>query len=122
MKIAKITVYVNDQQQAIEFWVNKAGFVLKGKQPIGEDAFWIEVAPNEHEFTSLVLYSKPLMEKQKPSNVAHPSIMFSTTDIESAYENMKNNGVEVDELMRMPYGAMFTFKDQDGNAYVLRED
>jgi len=56
------------------------------------------------------------------SKVAHPSILFSTTDIESAYEKMKRNGVEVGEMMRMPFGTMFTFKDQDGNEYLLRED
>ncbi len=35
---------------------------------------------------------------------------------------MKENGVEVGELQVMPYGKMFSFKDQDGNAYLLRED
>lgn len=35
---------------------------------------------------------------------------------------MKENGVEVDELQVMPYGKMFSFKDQDGNSYLLRED
>ncbi len=35
---------------------------------------------------------------------------------------MKSNGVKVGELMTMPYGKMFSFKDQDGNDYLLRED
>ncbi|NJA72241.1 VOC family protein, partial [Clostridioides difficile] len=30
--------------------------------------------------------------------------------------------VEVGELMEMPYGRMFSFKDQDGNDYLVRED
>lgn len=42
--------------------------------------------------------------------------------IKSAYEKMKQNGVEVGELQEMPYGKMFTFNDQDGNEYLLRED
>ncbi len=29
------------------------------------------------------------MEQQNPSAVAHPSILFSTTNIETAYEEMK---------------------------------
>jgi len=62
------------------------------------------------------------MEKQNPSAVAHPSILFSTLDVESAYEKMKQNGVEVDDLLKMPFGTMFNFKDQDGNTYLLRED
>ncbi len=121
-KLGKITVYVNDQQQAKDFWINKVGFVLKFEKEIGPNMAWIEVAPSEDEFTTLVLYSKAAMEQQKPSAVCHPSILFSTTDINSAYEKMKQNGVEVGELQVMPFGTMFTFKDQDGNEYLLRED
>ena len=121
-KIGKITVYVENQEQAKDFWVNKMGFVLKLEQPMGPNATWMEVGPNEDEFTTLVLYSKSLMEQQQPTKVAHPSVLFTTTDIEAAYEEMKRKGVKVDDLLRMPYGTMFVFYDQDGNEFMLRED
>ncbi len=35
---------------------------------------------------------------------------------------MKENDVDVDEIMNMPYGKMVVFRDQDGNDFVLRED
>ncbi|MFS8631058.1 MAG: hypothetical protein LOD92_07880 [Bacillales bacterium] len=63
-----------------------------------------------------------MMKKQKPENVAHPPLLFSTPNIEETYERLKNNGVKVDELQKFPYGSMFTFYDQDGNQYLLRED
>lgn len=121
-KIGKVTVYVEDQEQAKDFWINKLGFVLKFEQPIGPDASWIEVGPSEEEFSTVVLYSKPMMEKQQPSKIAHPSILFSTSDIESSYEKMKKNGVSVENILEMPFGTMFKFFDQDGNEYILRED
>ncbi|WP_338452851.1 VOC family protein [Niallia oryzisoli] len=121
-KIGKITVYVENQEQAKEFWVNKLGFVVKFEQQMGPNMTWLEVGPSDDEFTTLVLYSKAAMEQQKPSKIAHPSILFSTTDIESAYEKMKQNEVKVDDMLRMPFGTMFTFYDQDGNEYLLRED
>lgn len=121
-KIGKITLYVHDQEQAKDFWIKKLGFVLKFEQPMGPNMSWIEVGPSADEFTTLVLYSKQAMEQQKPEKVAHPSILFSTTDIEAAYEKMKQNGVKVEEMLRMPFGTMFTFYDQDGNEYILRED
>ncbi|WP_026561483.1 VOC family protein [Bacillus sp. J37] len=121
-KIGKITVYVQDQEQAKEFWLNKLGFVLKLEQPMGPNAKWIEVGPSNNEFTTLVLYSKAAMEQHQPSKVAHPSVLFSTTDIESAYESMVQKGVKVGEMLKMPFGTMFTFFDQDGNEYLLRED
>lgn len=121
-KIGKVTVYVENQEQAKDFWLNKMGFVLKFEQPMGPNASWIEVGPSDDEFTTLVLYSKAAMEQQNPSAVAHPSILFSTDDIEAAYEQMKQNGIEVEDLLKMPFGTMFTFKDQDGNSYLLSED
>ena len=36
---------------------------------------------------------------------------------------MKDNGVRADEIVRMPYGSMFTFYDiMDGNMFLLREE
>lgn len=121
-KIGKVTVYVQDQEAAKDFWINKVGFVLKHEMPMGPDAKWIEVGPSEGEFTTLVLYSKSSMEQFKPEKVSHPSVLFSTNDIESAYKQMQENGVKVDDMLRMPFGTMFSFYDQDGNDYLLRED
>lgn len=122
-KIAKITIYVNNQEEAKKFWVEKLNFTVKFEQAMGPSMKWLEVAPNNNEFTSFVLYDKNLMLKQNPkTNVAHPTVILSTTDIENAYKKMKDNGVEVGELQVMPYGKMFDFKDQDENEYLLRED
>lgn len=122
-KIGKITLYVNDQAAAKTFWTEKMNFVVKFEQQMGPNMSWIEVGPSEDAFTTFVLYDKKMMQKQNPStNVEHPSILLSTTDIEAAHTQMKENGVEVEELMKMPYGSMFKFKDNEGNSYVLRED
>lgn len=122
-KIGKITLYVNNQDEAKKFWTEKLNFVVKFEQSMGPNMKWLEVGPSEGEFTTFVLYDKNLMMSQNPStNVSHPSIILSTTDIENAYNKMKENSVEVGDLMNMPYGKMFSFKDQDGNEYLLRED
>ncbi|MGM9926790.1 MAG: VOC family protein [Bacillus sp. (in: firmicutes)] len=122
-KIGKITIYVNDQAAAKTFWTEKMGFVVKFEQQMGPNMTWLEVGPSESEFTTFVLYDKNAMKKQNPStNVGHPSILLSTTDIEKAYAEMKEKGIEVGQLMKMPYGSMFSFKDHEGNRYILRED
>lgn len=122
-KIGKITLYVNNQEEAKKFWIEKLNFAVKFEQPMGPNMKWLEVGPSESEFTTFVLYDKNLMLSQNPSvNVLHPSIMLSTADIENSYNQMKANAVEVGEIMNMPYGKMLTFKDQDGNEYLLRED
>lgn len=63
------------------------------------------------------------MESQNPNtNTGHPSILLSTNNIDETYNKLKENNVKVDELMKMPYGSMFTFYDQDGNQYLVREN
>lgn len=122
-KIGKITLYVNNQEEAKKFWTEKLNFVVKFEQAMGPAMKWLEVAPSESEFTTFVLYDKNLMMTQNPkANVSHPSVILSTNDIENTYNQIKANGVEVGPLMSMPYGKMFSFKDQDGNEYLLRED
>ncbi|WP_195335319.1 VOC family protein [Paraclostridium bifermentans] len=122
-KIGKITIYVNNQEEAKEFWTKKINFIVKLEQPMGPNMKWLEVGPNKEEFTSFVIYEKQLMLNQNPeANVSHPNIILSTEDIETTYAELKANGVELGELIIMPYGKMFNFRDQDGNNYLVRED
>lgn len=122
-KIGKITIYVNNQEEAKEFWTKKMNFVIKLEQPMGPNLTWLEVGPSEDEFTSFVIYEKQLMLAQKPdANVSHPNIILSTNDIETTYNELKSKGVNVKNLMIMPYGKMFNFEDQDKNEYLVRED
>ncbi len=120
--IAKVTIYVKNQEEAKLFWTEKMGFVCH-EQPMGPHIKWMEVRPNEGEKTSFVIYERDLMLKQNPqANVSHPNIILSTTEIEATYKKMQDKGVTVGPLQVMPYGKMFSFEDQDGNKYLLRED
>lgn len=122
-QIGKVTIYVNNQEEAKKFWLEKLDFVVKFEAQMGPQMTWLEVGPSDNAFTTFVLYDKKMMEMQNPAaNLGHPSILLSTTDIEKAHSKMKARGVEVQDIMSMPYGKMFSFRDQDGNAYLLRED
>ncbi|EKY27405.1 VOC family protein [Clostridium celatum] len=122
-KIGKITIYVNNQEEAKEFWTKKLNFIVKFEQAMGPNMKWIEVGPSDDEFTTFVLYDKNMMKMQNPNaSVDHPNVILSTSDIESTYKEMQENKVEVEDIMKMPYGSMFSFKDMDGNKYLVRED
>lgn len=121
--IEKITLYVNNQEEAKEFWTKKMKFVVKLEQPMGPNMTWLEVGPSEEAFTTFIIYEKNLMSAQNPqANVLHPNVILSTNDIEETYNEIKSNDIETTEIMKMPYGSMFKFKDQDGNDYLVRED
>lgn len=122
-KIGKITIYVENQEEAKRFWTEKMNFIVKLEQPMGPKMKWLEVGPSEDEFTTFIIYEKNIMKAQNPdANVGHPNVILSTDDIESTYNEMKSKGIQVEDLMIMPYGKMFKFKDQDNNEYLVRED
>ena len=63
------------------------------------------------------------MKSQYPSaNVDYKTVILSTEDLDNAYNEMKSKGIEVSDIVTMPYARLFTFKDQDNNEYLLRED
>ncbi|MBW4863057.1 MAG: VOC family protein [Paeniclostridium sp.] len=122
-KIGKITIYVENQEEAKRFWIEKMNFIVKLEQPMGPKMKWLEVGPSEDEFTTFIIYEKNIMKAQNPdANLGHPNIILSTDDIESTYNEMKSKDIQVEDLMIMPYGKMFKFKDQDNNEYLVRED
>ena len=121
-KVAKVTIYVNNQDEAKKFWTEKLNFVTKIDETEGP-LRWIEIAPKDSEWVTIVLYDKNLMKSQNPSaNVDYKTVILSTEDLENAHTQMKANGVEVTDIVTMPYAKLFTFKDQDNNEYLLRED
>lgn len=122
-KIFKITIYVNNQEEAKKFWVDKMGFEVRREENMMGNHKWLEVSPKDDDSTTFVLYDKNLMKSQNPSiNVGHPSVMLYTKDIEKSYSDMKSIGIVVGEIMNYPYGKMYDFFDNDGNAYLLYSD
>ncbi|MGL4336623.1 MAG: VOC family protein [Turicibacter sp.] len=121
-EIGKVTLYVNNQQEAKDFWLKKMHFVLKVDQPMGPNEKWMEVSPSESSCTCFVLSDKEKMLSQNPlAEVGHPSLLLTTKDIVATHEQMKHNEVEVGDIINMPFGKMFSFKDQDGQDFMIRE-
>lgn len=119
--ISRVTLFVDNQQQARDFWVKKMGFHVVAEQKL-EQGKWLEVAP-PNSAVSFVLYDKNLMKKQNPQAITtHPSLILSTLHLGNTRKTLKERDVDIEEIVTMPYGSMCTFYDPDGNAYLLRED
>ncbi len=122
MKVAKITLYADQQQEVKNWWIEKFGFELIMENQMGPNMTWIEIG-NKSQDVSIIIYDRALMQKQKPDfNVVNPHIMFSTTNAKNEYERLIALGVVVYDYMEMPYGTMFQFKDSEGNEFVVRQD
>ena len=119
-RIEKVTVYVESQESAKRFWLEKIGFIVALERPMGPGMTWLEVGPKGEGLTTLVLYPKQAMLQQNPGMVAHPSVIFLSPDIEAFHARITAAGVDADPVQTLPFGRMFSFRDQDGNRYMVR--
>jgi predicted enzyme related to lactoylglutathione lyase len=116
-KVAKAGVCVSDQQRAVDFYTDVLGFRVVADEPMGEER-WIEVAPDGDE-TTLALWTPPGLEDRIGT---FAGVVLSCDDIEATYSELRDRGVEFTrEPKGQPGGVMGTFKDVDGNEFVLRE-
>jgi lactoylglutathione lyase len=44
-QIHTASTYVENQQEALKFWIEKVGFEVKANYPMTPEANWIELAP-----------------------------------------------------------------------------
>jgi predicted enzyme related to lactoylglutathione lyase len=110
------SVPVSDQDRALDFYTTKLGFAIQTDQPMGEDMRWIELRIPGAD-TRLVLFTPPGQEDRigTPSN-----IVFATDDVEATHAELSELGVEFDsEPEKQPWGTFATFRDPDGNQFVL---
>jgi lactoylglutathione lyase len=116
-KIASASIYVDNQEKALEFWTNKAGFEIRKDMSMGPNMRWIEVSSKSAE-TVLVLFPKKCMPNHEDMK---PSLVFECEDIDKTYETMKNNGVQFEgEPVVMGFGKFTSFYDESGNKFGLR--
>lgn len=119
-KIGQVMLYVQNQDQAKEFWTEKLGFAVVAEEN-GEGMRWFEVAPKEGG-TSLVLHDKEAVAKMSPEiNLGTPSLMFYSEDLEGLYRDLADKKVTLGELVTLPFGKVFNFADSEGNYFAVME-
>jgi catechol 2,3-dioxygenase-like lactoylglutathione lyase family enzyme len=110
--ITHTTLYVLDQDKALEFYVGTLGFEVRIDGPFGDGGRWLEVAP-PGAATTLALVPGDAME-----------VSLATSDAEADHAALRAKGVDADEaVMRMGdyVPPMFTFRDPDGNRFRMVE-
>ena len=121
-QIGQIMLYVNDQELAVQFWTEQAGFVLRSETDTGQGMKWYEVAPSHDAATSFVLHNKQLIAKMQPElNLNTPSIMLFTDQLDHLYNAFKEKQIKVGDLVEMPTGRVFNFADHEDNYFAVME-
>ena len=104
--VATICIFVNDQDKAKAFYLDKLGFELRQDVPMGPDSRWIAVAPKGAR-TEIILYKmdenwqhyRQVMGKSQ-------AITFNVTDMAALQADLKAKGVRItQEPDPQPWGT-----------------
>jgi catechol 2,3-dioxygenase-like lactoylglutathione lyase family enzyme len=97
MKIVVTSVYVDDQDKALEFYTNVLGFRKKTEIPMGPARWLTVVGPDEPDGVELLLEPEghPAARPFKRALVADgiPFTSFGVEDVHAEYERLRAKGV-----------------------------
>jgi lactoylglutathione lyase len=113
--IRTVSIPVDDQQAALEFYTRDLGFTLLQDRPT-PNGRWIELGVGGSD---VILTLEPAGAGIVRGAIG---IRFTTDDAEAARAALIERGIDADEVLRWPgVPAMFGFRDPDGNAFSMTE-
>ncbi|WP_409300375.1 VOC family protein [Peribacillus sp. SCS-155] len=120
MKIIVTSLFVQDQEKALEFYTAKLGFVKKEDVPVGEFRWITLVSPDAQDGTELLLEpnNHPAAKEyqKKIFGDGIPATMFGVSDIHKEYKRLLDNGVKFTmEPKKMGEVTIAVFDDTCGN-------
>jgi predicted enzyme related to lactoylglutathione lyase len=120
-KVFYTTVFVTDQDRALDFYTNVLGFEKRGDNPTPEGPRFLAVGLKGQDF-QLVLWPGTPGQGQPVQGRVPASCTVETRDIRYAVEALKARGVKFEtEVLEFPWGFIAVFLDPDNNRLQLRE-
>jgi predicted enzyme related to lactoylglutathione lyase len=129
IKLSNTQLWVRDQEEALRFYRDKVGWVVRSDLSMPElgDFRWLAVGPADQPDISIVLMAvpdEPVMDAQTAQQVREltakgfAGALFLTTDnCEAAYRELSGRGVEFTQKPEQrPYGIDAAFRDPSGNS------
>lgn len=131
-RMSHATVFVNNQDEALQFYRDKLEFEIRTDAKVSEDFRWLTVGPKDQpDFEIVLMEPKPGMLMDEATATQLRSIMakgvlgagvFNTDNCRATYDELKGRGVEfVSEPAERPYGIEAVFKDNSGNWFSLTQ-
>lgn len=126
MKIIVTSLFVDDQDKALEFYSKTLGFVKKHDVPMGEFRWITLVSPDDPEGTELLLepnqHPAAKEYQQKIFSEGIPATMFGVADIQAEYKRLRELGVKFTmEPTTMGEMTLAVFDDTCGNLIQIAQ-
>jgi catechol 2,3-dioxygenase-like lactoylglutathione lyase family enzyme len=123
-RLMYVTLYVSDQDRALEFYTERLGLQKRVDNPNPEGRF-LTVAPADDSMEILLWPGNP---DQGPVDAAEPRVVagpvfLRSDDLRKDFEEFRSRGVEFvePEPVDYPFGVRITALDPDGNRLELRQ-
>ena len=115
-RVKFVGIPVEDQDRALAFYRDRLGFKVHTDQPMGPGKRWIELRIPGAE-TGVVLFT-PEGHEDRIGTFFNGS--FECDDVRKSCAELKAHGVEfTGEPKEEPWGTYATFRDSEGNSFVL---
>lgn len=129
MKVKIISIPVQNQEKALEFYTKKLDFVKKVDVPLGDDNRWLTVVSEEEQDGPEVLlepspkHFEPAKTYQKALfDAGIPYTQFNTGNVQKEYERLTKLGVEFSvKPTEMGTVKIAVFNDTCGNNIQIVE-
>jgi len=128
--VSVMGIYVRDQEEAREFYVDRLGFRVHTDVSAGEYRWLTVQAPDQPTFQlGIYLPGPPVHDaatatalRELVAKGAMPPLVLEVDDCRAAYTRMVERGVEFTEPPVERFGAVdATFRDPSGNGWKLVE-
>jgi predicted enzyme related to lactoylglutathione lyase len=131
-KMSHAPIFVGNQEEALKFYRDKLGFVVRTDAKVGEDFRWLTISPKDQDGFEIILMEPKagmLMDEETAAQlraIMNKGVLgagaFETEDCQKTYQELKSRGVEfLSPPSDRPYGIEAVFKDNTGNWFSLTQ-
>ena len=131
-RMSHVTLFVNNQDEAKDFYVSKLGFDVRTDHTMESGFRWLTVGPKtqpEMEIALMKVAEGPMCDAETAATLeklvkkgTFSVGVFETADCKRTYEELKGRGVEfMQEPEEQFYGIEAIGKDNSGNWFSMTQ-
>jgi uncharacterized glyoxalase superfamily protein PhnB len=134
IKIATVQLWVDDQDEALDFYTTKLGMEVRSDVTMPEmgNFRWLTVGPTNQPDVAIVLMAipgEPVMDAETRQQVRAlmakgfaGTVFLTTEDVRADYQELTARGVQFSQSPEeQPYGIDSAFRDPSGNHIRLTQ-